>query len=132
MSIAAVSAGGSRWIDERWFVRALEIFPGAITWLTLLLPILLSVVAPVWVAYFIIAFDLYWMVKSFRLSVNLIRGYRQLHYAQRVDWNMRLDWLHDPGKYIAQNQVELATLSKKEPGLLSSIWLRSTSSRRHY
>ncbi|GAC1370253.1 MAG: hypothetical protein NVSMB39_2970 [Candidatus Saccharimonadales bacterium] len=79
-----------KYYDRRWFTRTMEILPGAVTWLTLLLPIVLSLWLPVWVAYFIIAYDLYWMVKSFRLSVNLVRGYRQLHLSQKIDWNVKL------------------------------------------
>ena len=92
MSVPAVEQAPVRMIDQRWFTRMLEVIPGLITWLTLILPVVLSLVEPVWVAYFIIAFDLYWMVKSFRLSVNLIRGYRALDAAQRVNWNERLEW----------------------------------------
>lgn len=84
-----------KYYDQRWFTRAMEILPGAVTWTTLLLPILLSFLAPVWVAYFIIAYDLYWMIKSFRLSINLIRGYRRLHQAEKIDWNGKLAELGD-------------------------------------
>jgi hypothetical protein len=89
------------YFDKHWFIRGLEILPGSITWLTLLLPVVLSLVLPVWVAYFIIAYDLYWMVKSFRLSANLLRGYRRLHAAESVDWNGRLSELADLSKAIA-------------------------------
>src|SRR5215469_1365870 len=99
-----------RIIDQRWFTRMLEIIPGTITWLTLLLPIILSFTTPVIVAYFIIAFDLYWMAKSFRLSVNLLRGYGHMHRAAKVDWNQRLDWVRNPDKYIAENNAELVNL----------------------
>lgn len=90
MSRKASLPNGSRWFESYWFTRAMEIFPGGVTWLTILLPVLLSLVAPIWVAYFIIAYDLYWMMKSFRLSGNLVRGYRRLHSAQKIDWNSRL------------------------------------------
>jgi hypothetical protein len=79
--------------DRRWFTRFTEILPGAVTWLTLLAPIILSLTEPVLVAYMIISYDLYWMVKSFRLSGNLIRGYRRLDMAQKIDWNQRLKQL---------------------------------------
>lgn len=118
--------------DKAWFIRACEIFPGAVTWLTLILPVVLSLVRPVWVAYFIIAFDLYWMIKSFRLSVNLIRGYRQLHLAQKIDWNKRLDWLRDPNKHITQNRNELVGLAERHPEVLSRWWWRPTTARRRY
>jgi len=93
-------------------VRALEIFPGAVTWTTLVLPIVLSLWLPVWVAYFIIAYDLYWMSKSFRLSANLIRGYRRLHLAQHIDWNRRLDELRDVSTSFAQATNRLAAAGR--------------------
>ena len=85
-----------RLADRHWFVRLLEIIPGFVSWSALILPIILSFFAPILVAYFIIAFDLYWLIKSLRLSTNLVRGYRRLHVYQRLDWAKRLDWLHDP------------------------------------
>lgn len=96
--------------DTRWFTRSMEILPGAVTWLTLILPILLSLWLPIWVAYFIIAYDLYWMTKSFRLSSNLIRGYSRLHAAQKIDWNARLVELKDLHKSVAQNALDLKNL----------------------
>jgi hypothetical protein len=132
MSNTVAETATVSWVDQRWFVRLLEIFPGAVTWLTLLAPIVLSLVRPVWVAYFIIAFDLYWMIKSFRLSINLVRGYRRLHQAQRVDWNGRLDWLRDPGNYIAQNNDAMRQLVQKHPEVLQRFWLRNTPARQQY
>jgi cellulose synthase/poly-beta-1,6-N-acetylglucosamine synthase-like glycosyltransferase len=96
------SAGGPAWVDSHWFQRFLEIFPGAIMWLTLLLPVILSLQHPVLVAYFIIAFDLYWMIKSFRLSFNLIRAYQRLHLAGRIDWLNRLNELKSLNTSFAQ------------------------------
>src|SRR5438309_469949 len=88
-----------RWIDQRWFIRSLEILPGAVTWSCLILPVVLSIFLPVVVAYFIIGFDLYWLFKALRLSFNLIRGYRRLHWSERIDWNERLEWLKYPERY---------------------------------
>ncbi|MDB5179029.1 MAG: hypothetical protein JWN01_972 [Patescibacteria group bacterium] len=128
----ATSTATTHWADERWFVRLLEIFPGAVTWLTLTLPIVLSLIEPVWVAYFIIAFDLYWMIKSFRLSINLIRGYRRLHLAQKLNWSARLDWLKDPDKFIVQNEEAIRSLVKKYPHARRRWWWRDTPARKHF
>jgi hypothetical protein len=105
--------------DRHWFTRSLEIFPGAVTWTTILLPILLSLWLPVIVAYFIIAYDLYWMAKSFRLSANLIRGYRRLHLAQKIDWNGRLRQLSDLDAAIA------ATKDQDERSRLTALKAKS-------
>lgn len=107
MSRKASLPTGPLWYERYGFTRLLEIFPGAVTWLTIALPIVLSLFAPILVAYFIIAYDLYWMLKSFRLSGNLIRGYRRLHAAQKVDWNGRLTQLTDiDGALAAQADPE--------------------------
>src|SRR3954467_10081389 len=103
-----------RWIDQRWFIRSLEILPGAVTWACLILPVVLSIFLPVVVAYFIIAFDLYWLFKALRLSINLIRGYRRLHWSEQVDWNERLEWLKEPEKYLAEyeDRIKRAAAAK--------------------
>ena len=45
------------------FVRACEILPGALVWTTLILSVVLSFVRPIWMVYFIIVFDLYWLLR---------------------------------------------------------------------
>lgn len=97
-----------RYYDQHWFTRAMEILPGGVTWTTLILPVLLSLTQPILVAYFIIAYDLYWTVKAFRLSANLIRGYRRLHLAQKVDWNGRLGQLKNLNNSLTRHNDELA------------------------
>lgn len=100
------------WLDSRWFQRMLEIFPGTLSWTFLSMPIILSIFRPIWVAYFIIAFDLFWLIKSFRLAVNLIRGYNRLHQAQRVDWQGELKGLYNIPKRIAELQESYKKLPR--------------------
>lgn len=103
------------WLDSHWFQRLLEIFPGALSWTFLALPIILSFIKPVWVAYFIIAFDLFWLIKSFRLAINLIRGYNRLHQAQRVDWVAELNGLRDIPAHIQLLQEKYKGLPRTSP-----------------
>ncbi len=105
----------TRTIDRRWFIRLLEILPGAVTWSVIILPIIASLFLPVAVAYFIIAFDLYWMLKSFHLSGNLLRGYARLNRAQRIDWNERLEWIKEPERYLAEAQSDLEQFFARKP-----------------
>jgi hypothetical protein len=84
------------------------------------------------VAYFIIAYDLYWMVKSFRLSINLIRGYRQLHYAQTVNWNERLKWIADPQTYASANAALVRKMEDERVSILGIKRWRDNSSRKRY
>ena len=121
MKAQVKTAAQQPYFDQRWFIRSMEILPGAVTWLTLLLPILLSVVEPVSVAYFIIAYDLYWMIKSFRLSANLLRGYRRLHVAQTIDWNKRLAGLSTLNKDLAQNALQISQMREANPSLRNRL-----------
>ncbi|HVE80768.1 MAG TPA: glycosyltransferase family 2 protein [Candidatus Dormibacteraeota bacterium] len=101
--------------DKRWFIRALEIFPGLITWTFLLTPIVLSLIHPLFVAYFIIAFDLFWLIKSLRLSGYLVRGYRKLHRAEKVNWSDQLRRLRTPDKYLVEAEANLSAHLHKFP-----------------
>jgi hypothetical protein len=71
--------------DKRLY-RALEILPGFLSWGTLLALLALSYFQPVWVAYFIIAFDVYWLFRVAYLSIHLIVAYRQLKKNSKINW----------------------------------------------
>lgn len=71
---------------ERRLYRAFEILPGFLAWLTLLSVIFLSWLQPVWVAFFIIAFDVYWLLKTIYLSLHLRFSYNRMKRQIQVDW----------------------------------------------
>jgi len=48
--------------------RVLEILPGFFSWSLILFPLWGSFLWPIGVAYFIIAFDIYWLYKSVSLA----------------------------------------------------------------
>ncbi|KKQ74408.1 MAG: hypothetical protein US94_C0005G0004 [Berkelbacteria bacterium GW2011_GWB1_38_5] len=66
--------------------RFLEIMPGAITWIALLAPIILSFFWPAAVATFVLVFDLYWLYKSVLMGYHLISGYKMLKKNIVIDW----------------------------------------------
>lgn len=111
-------------VDQHWFIRALEIFPGLVSWSFILGPIILSLFAPLVVAYFIIAFDLYWLIKALRMSVYLIRGYRRLRRTQAMDWTERLEWLHEPAPFIAATDRRLRDYVRRYP-TATRVWQTS-------
>lgn len=78
--------------DRRMF-RLLEILPGVLSWGTLLLMIFLSWKKPVWVAFFIIAFDIYWLLKTLFLAFHQQFSYRKMKENLKIDWLARLDQL---------------------------------------
>jgi len=70
--------------------RIYEILPGASIWLTIILMFLMSAIKPVWVVYFIIIFDIYWVLKVFNFSFYLVVAWSRLRTAQKINWPAKL------------------------------------------
>lgn len=75
---------------DRILYRALEIMPGFLSWGTLILVIVLSAFHPLWVAVFIIAFDLYWLLKTVYLTLHHIHNWRRMKHMIGLDWRTML------------------------------------------
>jgi len=71
---------------EKWLYRAFEILPGLLAWTTLLSVVFLSWLKPIWIAFFIIGFDVYWLLKTIYLSFHLRAAYRQMKKQMTIDW----------------------------------------------
>ncbi len=76
--------------NDRKLYRLLEILPGALSWLTLILLFAFSYLRPVWVAYFIIAFDVYWLLLVIYLGIHLLYSYRQTVLNAKIDWQEKI------------------------------------------
>ena len=87
---------------ERRLYRIFEIFPGALSYTTLLLVILLSWRKPVWIAIFIILFDVYWLLRTIYLSFHLRSGYKKMRENENTDWIGKLETLKNelPRTYV--------------------------------
>ena len=77
--------------------RIFEIIPGALTWLTLILMVLLAWLMPTQAAIFIIAFDLLWLIRLLYLHFYLRYSFKQLRTNLKIDWleklkNVSSDW----------------------------------------
>ena len=85
---------------ERAIYRALEILPGVLVWATLIGMFLFSWLKPVWTAYFIIAFSVYWLLRTFHLSLHIISAYQKMKVHLKTDWIKKLNELakSDSGK----------------------------------
>ena len=81
------------WTWDRAWYRMLEMFPGALSWGTLLIFIGLSFTHPFFVAVFIIFFDVYWFLKTVYLSLHLRLGFRKTLENMKMDWKEKLDKL---------------------------------------
>jgi len=75
---------------DKTFYRLLEILPAALSWSTLLFLLIFSYFRPGWVAYFIIAFDVYWLLLVLYLSIHLIVSYRKLKNNLKINWQKKL------------------------------------------
>jgi len=78
---------------DRLIYRALEILPGALSWGTILGTIMASFFVPVWAAYFIIAFDLYWLMKNGYLAIHLRHNWKRIKHNLATDWAERVSHL---------------------------------------
>ncbi|PIZ00352.1 hypothetical protein COY62_03015 [bacterium (Candidatus Howlettbacteria) CG_4_10_14_0_8_um_filter_40_9] len=68
------------------FIRFLEILPGAAAWTTLLMPIIMAPFLPIFVASFILVFNLYWFFKAINLSRYLLNGFFGLKRNMSINW----------------------------------------------
>ncbi len=71
---------------DRQFFRFLEIVPGVAAWSTIFGIILASIYTPFAAAYFIIAFSIYWVLKTFFLSIHVRHNWKRLKHHIDLDW----------------------------------------------
>jgi hypothetical protein len=82
---------------DRRLYRILEIIPGALSWTILIGMILASMYAPFFAAYFIIAFSIYWVLKTIFLSYHVRYNWKRLKHHMKIDWQIlvrRFDYDH--------------------------------------
>lgn len=81
----------SRWVQRHPVKsqRLLEILPGVISWSLIIFPLWGSFFVPVLVAYYILAFNVYWMWRSFSMAGLAILA----HF--RISASVQFDWLGD-------------------------------------
>lgn len=66
--------------------RALEILPGFVSWSLILFPFWGSFLWPVGVAYFVIAFAVYWVYRSLMLAILSVVAHFKMKAASSFDW----------------------------------------------
>lgn len=81
--LSADTAAGRR------FQRALEVLPGALSWLLVTAPIWGALLMPLPLALAVLAFDIFWLFLSLTTAYRAWRGYRQLRRDEQVDWRQR-------------------------------------------
>jgi cellulose synthase/poly-beta-1,6-N-acetylglucosamine synthase-like glycosyltransferase len=71
---------------EKGILRALEILPGFVSWNLILLPYWGIFVFPVFVAYFILFFNIYWFYQSLQIAITSIISHTRIQAAKIYDW----------------------------------------------
>ena len=78
---------------EGFLYRFFEVLPGLLAWGTLFLIIGLSFLIPVYIAIFVIVFDIYWLIKTVYLSLHLNQSFRTMRRYLKIDWLDKLEKL---------------------------------------
>ncbi len=76
---------------DRRLYRFFEILPGTLSFVTLFGLLIMSYFQPVWVAFFIIAFDVYWLLLVIYLALYLVAAYRKLKLNAAINWRERCE-----------------------------------------
>lgn len=66
--------------------RILEIIPGFLVWLTFIGVLALSVFTPLWAIYFIIVFDLYWLLRILYMLIYLLASWHRFRRDLKINW----------------------------------------------
>jgi len=117
--------------------RALEIFPGAVVWSLLILPVVLSFSHAYLVAYFIIVFDLWWLFRAFSISKNLFRSHFWVKETLSQNWYEKCKKTQNLGNYLKElehQKIELEQQYKclKKSGLGFFRGIERTIHRSHH
>src|SRR3989339_833839 len=71
---------------ETKYYRLLEMIPGALIWTTLLLSVIVSFWQPLWVIFFIIAFDLFWLFRIAHFIFFVSLSFFKYKQVVQVNW----------------------------------------------
>ncbi len=74
---------------DKKLYRFLEIIPGFLSVFTLVVLLFLSYLKPVWVAFFIIAFNIYWLLLVVYLVIHLLAAYNKLKKNSKINWQKK-------------------------------------------
>lgn len=70
--------------------RLYEILPGLTIWFTIIGSITLSFIKPLWMIYFILIFDVYWVLRVVYFSFYLFLSWKRFRKAVSVNWFEKL------------------------------------------
>ena len=95
--------------------RFFEVIPGILTWFTLIGMFVFSFLIPVWIAVFIIAFDIYWLYRTIYISTYSIMAFRKMKKHKLIDWMEACRRISDPEKFLAELKERMKNLKSSLP-----------------
>lgn len=105
--------------NRNWRYRFWEIFPGAVSWTILLLPVVLGLVNPTLFAIYIIAFLVIWFIKAIGLNIRSLQGFKMMNEQGKLDWPVLLedleagDLVHPGSKLPLWHKRNVARLKER-------------------
>lgn len=84
---------------QRFAQRIMEMIPGILTWTTLIGMIVFSFILPIWMAVFIILFDIYWIFRTIYITYYSVVAYRRFQNGKKLDWWERCQNIVHPLEY---------------------------------
>ena len=72
--------------SDRRIQRLLEILPGFVSWNLILFPVWGAFVMPLAVAYFILAFDIFWFYKSVAIAIAVVIAHLRMEASKKLNW----------------------------------------------
>lgn len=101
--------------------RFFEILPGALSWLLLAAPLLLSLVNVTVAVFFILGYILIYFTRAVAVSIRALAGYRTMRQHEKLNWNELLDevetgqLLHPQAVRPKWHHQNLPRLAEKPP-----------------
>jgi hypothetical protein len=98
--------------------RFFEVIPGILTWFTLIGMFVFSFLIPVWIAVFIIAFDIYWLYRTVYISTYSILAFRKMKKHKMIDWMEVCRKIKNPENFLAEINERIKNLKNKRKSKL--------------
>lgn len=93
--------------------------PGLLVWTSLVTAVVLSFLAPLWAIIFILAFDVFWLIRVLYVMGYIILGFRKFRQAQTVNWQSALEKI--PGWDQVYHLVLLPTYKEPREVLIATL-----------
>lgn len=98
--------------------RLFEMFPGLLSWFTLILPFILAFINPRAAAFFIIAYLLIWFAKAVGMNIRVLQGWKTMQKHMKYNWTAMLTDL-ETGEITVQDPSWHAGLVRDKSAILA-------------